>query len=134
MWYYYVIFGVVLLAVIIMLIAKAVRKNKLEIKIKNLEIKGKNRYTAEENAVNSDGSQNLTYKKEDIILSVGKVYEVHPKNGIMPGKYILLSTNDKENAFNLRLGTYVREYTHGAEIVLAEGDTICAVNMPIILR
>ena len=53
---------------------------------------------------------------------------------VKPGKYTMLATKDDEEKFNVRIGVYVKEYSHAQEIVLAEGEEITAVSTDIILR
>ena len=60
---------------------------------------------------------------------------VAQKHGpVHPGKYTVLATKDGETEFNLRVGAYVKEYYHGQEIVLSDGEEITAVSTDVILR
>ena len=61
------------------------------------------------------------------MVSVGK------KSPIKPGKYTVLSAYSNEETFNIRIGGFVKEYKHGQEIVLADGDEICPTSTTIIL-
>lgn len=105
----------------------------------NLDIVDDVRYTVEENPVTVDEvtqeeTVNATYKQADIILPQSTPMTVSTEGELKPGKYIILSTDENISTFNIRVGIYVREYKHNQEIVLAEGDTICAVSCNVILR
>ena len=105
----------------------------------NLDIVDDVRYTVEENPVTVDEvtqeeTVNATYKQADIILPQSTPMTVSTEGELKPGKYIILSTDENISSFNIRVGIYVREYKHNQEIVLAEGDTICAVSCNVILR
>ena len=52
----------------------------------------------------------------------------------MPGQYTVLAGADGAEAFNVRVGGFVREFRHGDTIVLADGDEITAVSHTIVLR
>lgn len=113
-----------------------IQKEKEEL---NLDIVDDVRYTVEENPVNVDEvtqeeTVNATYKPVDIILPQSTPRTVSTEGELKPGKYIILSTDENISTFNIRVGIYVREYRHNQEIVLAEGDTICAVSCNVILR
>ncbi len=92
------------------------------------------RYTQTQNIVGEDGQMNVSFSSEDILLMQNQTETVGKKSKIKPGKYTLLSTEDKVDAFNMKLGTYVKEYKHGQRVVLAEGDEITAVSCNVILR
>ncbi|MBR2467842.1 MAG: hypothetical protein IKB42_02240 [Clostridia bacterium] len=113
-----------------------IQKEKEEL---NLDIVDDVRYTVEENPVTVDEvtqeeTVNATYKQADIILPQSTPMTVSTEGELKPGKYIILSTDENISSFNIRVGIYVREYKHNQEIVLAEGDTICAVSCNVILR
>lgn len=116
--------------------AKALQQKKEE----NLDIVDDVRYTVEENPVLPEVNEvtetkvNATYQKKDIMLYQNTPVIVSKDGEVKPGKYILLSTDENQDTFNVRVGIYVREYRHNQEVVLAEGDTICAVSSNIILR
>ena len=92
------------------------------------------RYTPDSEIVDDDGEVNISYIKQDVILQPRKVVVVDKKGIIRPGKYTVLSAYENEDSFNIRIGLYVKEYKHGQEIVLAEGDEICPTSSTIILR
>ncbi|HBP43298.1 MAG TPA: hypothetical protein DD621_01230 [Clostridiales bacterium] len=116
--------------------AKALQQKKEE----NLDIVDDVRYTVEENPVLPEVNEvtetkvNATYQQKDIMLYQNTPVIVSKDGEVKPGKYILLSTDENQDTFNVRVGIYVREYRHNQEVVLAEGDTICAVSSNIILR
>ena len=99
-----------------------------------VEEKGGVRYTQDATIVNEDGEATVSYVRNDILLQPRKVVEVGKKSGIKPGKYTILSAYGNETSFNVRIGNYVKEYKHGQEVVLAEGDEICPTSTTIILR
>lgn len=77
---------------------------------------------------------NITFVKKDFILPHNTPVEVTSEGKLKPGKYMVLSTDENQANFYIRVGIYVREYHHSQELVLAEGDTICAVSGSVILR
>lgn len=81
-----------------------------------------------------NGKVAVTHREGDIILEKGVTYTVGEKFGILPGKYTVLSAQETTDAFNIRLGDFVREYKHDSGIVLADGETICPVSHSVILR
>ena len=102
--------------------------------VDNVEIKKGTRYTIDQTVIDENGETNVTYSKEDIILNQNKTEIVGIKSKVKPGKYVVLSTKDEEEAFNLRIGDYVKEYKHNEKIVLAEGQEITALSSTVILR
>lgn len=91
------------------------------------------RYTYSDEA-EKDGKVSVTHREGDVILEKGVTYTVGEKNGILPGKYTVLSAQETTESFNVRLGDFVREYKHDSGIVLADGEKICPVSHSIILR
>lgn len=129
---------IVILASIITIvnIVKAKKKNdekKLR-EVNAVEEKDGVRYTPDSTIVDNNGDMTVSYVKNDIVLQPRKMVEVGKKSGIKPGKYTVLAAYGNENTFNIRIGLYVKEYKHGQEIVLAEGDEICPTSTTIILR
>ena len=141
-WINYVLYGVAAVVVIltaIVTIKRIIKKNKekQESKLKQAEPvveKGGVRYTPDAEIVGNEGEVNISYVKQDVILQPRKVVVVEKKGTIRPGKYTVLSAYENEDSFNIRIGLYVKEYKHGQEIVLAEGDEICPTSSTIILR
>lgn len=92
------------------------------------------RYTKYGTEEAADGSPVVSHIESDIVLKRGVTYKVGKDLKIIPGKYAVLSASEKQSAFNIRIGGLVREVRHGDDIVLGEGDTICAVSHSVILR
>ena len=145
MLYLYITLGVAAVAYIGLFTVKVLVKKKRAKVLKqkqkdNLDIVDDVRYTMEENPVASETNMatdtmvNATYQQKDIILNQNTPVTVSKDGEVKPGKYILLSTDENQDSFNVRIGIYVKEYKHNQEVVLAEGDTICAVSSNIILR
>lgn len=91
------------------------------------------RYTKSE-VIAKDGENKVTHIKGDFILSRGVEYKVIKNGELMPGKYTILSSDDKSESFYIRIGGFVREYYHNSPVVLSEGDVVCAVSHTVILR
>ena len=143
--YLYITLGVAAVAYIGLFTVKVLVKKKRAKVLKqkqkdNLDIVDDVRYTMEDNPVASETNMatdtmvNATYQQKDIILNQNTPVTVSKDGEVKPGKYILLSTDENQDSFNVRIGIYVKEYKHNQEVVLAEGDTICAVSSNIILR
>lgn len=134
----YVLLGLFLLIVITCIgitIKNAVKKkNKEPKKATPVEIKDNVRYTKSDIIENEQGDAQISYVKNDIILQPRKVVTVGKKSLVKPGKYTVLSAYESEDEFNIRIGNFVKSYTHGQEIVLADGDEICPTSSTIILR
>lgn len=127
--------SVVLVLVVICWIASANRKKRVGTdEISKTYVKNGVKYTKNDIAVKEDGSLNVTLKETDVVLEMGKKYTCKKKNGIMPGKYTVLSADENSKKFNIRVGKLVREYKHLSSIVLAEGDEVSAVSQTVILR
>jgi hypothetical protein len=92
------------------------------------------RYTVDQTVVDEQGNMNVSYGSSDVMLVQGQTEVVGVKNKVKPGKYTLLSTADESELFNIRVGTYVKEYKHNQTIVLADGEEITSVNGNVILR
>ena len=135
----YALLGVIVLITASITIKKMVikRKQKENSKSKQAEeVVTKNgvRYTPDAEIKDDQGNVNLSYVKNDIILQPRKMVAVDKKGMIKPGKYTVLSAYENEETFNIRIGLYVKEYKHGQEIILAQGDEICPTSSTIILR
>jgi len=92
------------------------------------------RYTDDMTIVTKDGDTNISFGKGDCILKQNQTYIADKKGYVHPGKYTILATKDNEETFNVRIGIYVKEYYHGQEVVLSEGEEITPVSTDIILR
>ena len=117
-------------------IVKFVRDKKQAPKKANpVVVKDDVRLTPTDEIKNDDDSVKISYVENDILLQPRKMKVVGTKKGqLKPGKYTVLSAYQNEEKFNIRIGNFVKEYTHGQEIVLAEGDEICPTSTAIILR
>lgn len=118
---------------------KIIKKRKIEAEIKSREaddvtIKHGVRYTDDMTIVDQEGYTNISFGKGDLLLKQNVTYVADRKGAVKPGKYTILATKDGEEKFNVRIGTYVKEYSHAQEIILAEGEEITAVSTDIILR
>lgn len=109
---------------------KKVKKQKEN----NLIETSKARYTVDTNITKADGETNVTYTQTDNILEQNVTYIIGKKQGIKAGKYVILSTNDLIDTFNIRLGDFVRPYKHGSTIIVKDGEEITPVSCSIILR
>ncbi|MBR2909350.1 MAG: hypothetical protein IKC11_03260 [Clostridia bacterium] len=135
----YAVLGIVIVLTATLTIVKMVRKNKAKKaseakQAEGVVEKGNVRYTPDAEIVGDNGELNVSYVKQDIILQPRKMVVVDKKGAIKPGKYTVLSAYENEDTFNIRIGLYVKEYKHGQEIVLAEGEEICPTSSTIILR
>lgn len=92
------------------------------------------RYTVDQTVVDEQGNMNVSYGSGDVMLVQNQTEVVGVKNKVKPGKYTLLSTADESEVFNIRVGSYVKEYKHNQTIVLADGEEITSVNGNVILR
>lgn len=115
------------------------KKRKINAEIASREVddvvmKNGVRYTDDMTIITKDGDTNISYGKGDCLLKQNQTYVADHKGYVHPGKYTILSTKDDEETFNVRIGAYVREYRHGQEIILAEGEEITAVSTNVILR
>lgn len=122
-----------LLAIIIVVFAIRNNKNKAK---KNLVETRDARYTYDNAKTTTEsGDAKMTFAREDILVGQGQKLTVGTGKGqIKPGKYIVLATDDKTPEFNLRVGSYVKEYKHNQEVVLAEGIEFTAISASVILR
>lgn len=131
--------GFIVVLTAVLTIVKMVKKHKAKKDAKGREaedvvVKNGVRYSRDSEIVDEEGNQNISYVKQDIILQPRKMVVVDKKGQVKPGKYTVLSAYENEQTFNIRIGLYVKEYKHGQEIVLAEGDEICPTSSTIILR
>ena len=82
---------------------------------------------------NNNDSQNV-YEKDDVLVPAKVQMNVGKKGQILPGKYTILSTDENRLDLNIKVGGYIRFYSHGSEIILEEGDTIMPIGVGIILK
>ena len=130
------IFVAIVVLCVVLTIVKFIKGKKNQPKKANpVEVKDGVRFTPNDNIETAEGDVAISYVKEDIILQPRKMVTVgNKKNQIKPGKYTVLSAYENEQKFNIRIGNFVKEYSHGQEIVLAEGEEICPTSSTIILR
>lgn len=141
-WITYCLYGVLVLIVGLtagVTIKKMVAKKRAKADSKTREAeevvtKDGVRYTPDAEIVDKEGKMNLSYVKNDVILQPRKVVVVDKKGQLKPGKYTVLSAYENEETFNIRIGLYVKEYKHGQEIVLVQGDEVCPTSSTIIFR
>lgn len=125
--------GLAVLFLIAALIGSGVKKSQE--KHKNLVETADTRYTFEEKVTTNEEGAKITYNKGDMVLNMGVTYKVSPEEGyIKPGKYTLLATEESSDTFNIRAGSYVKEYKHGQDIVLAKDSEITAISCSVIIR
>ena len=137
-----IVLSVVALFFVLMVVIGAIRlskKRKEEAEIASREVddvtvKKGVRYTDDMTIVTKDGDTNISYGKHDCILKQNETYIASKKGYVHPGKYTILATKDDEETFNVRIGTYVKEYRHGQEVVLTDGEEVTPVSTDIILR
>lgn len=126
------IVGLIVLVILIILIVKV--KNRGVVEVEDVKIKHGQRYTKNENVEDKHSQTVITHLEGDFVLQRGKVYTAKKDSRLLPGKYSILSTEENTKKFNVRLGGFVREYLHNADIVIAEGEDICSVSHTTILR
>ena len=137
-----VIFIIILIALIVLNIIKAVKKHKAKKEIEiteksfstEVKVKDEVRYTEGNSVETKQGDVNVSYQQKDLVLSLNKTYIVGKKNKIMPGKYTLLSVNDSVTTFTIRVNGIVSTFSHGCNMVFAEGDIVCPTSQNVILR
>lgn len=135
----YALVGLIVLLCIIVVAVKASKNKKLKktTLCKNADtvnIKKGVRYSEDANIVDAEGNNNISFVDNDIVLQPRKMVTVSTKGNLKPGKWTVLSAYGNEDTFNIRIGLYVKEYKHGQEIILADGDEICPTSTTIILR
>ncbi|MDD6995711.1 MAG: hypothetical protein SPH68_04170 [Candidatus Borkfalkiaceae bacterium] len=91
------------------------------------------RYSQDEAISDRDG-MNVTHLQNDFILSRNKVYRAEKGGELMPGVYTALSANGNDRNFKLRVGGLVKNFVHGDEVVIGDGEEICAASATVILR
>ncbi|MBQ3047826.1 MAG: hypothetical protein IJD48_02305 [Clostridia bacterium] len=92
------------------------------------------RYTEDQTVVDENGDMNISFGSGDVVLKQNVTEIVGKKNYVKPGKWTVLSTADESETFNIRIGSYVKEYAHNQKIVLAEGEEVTAISCNVILR
>lgn len=82
----------------------------------------------------TDAGEEITHLVGDVVLAKGNACTALQNGAVLPGTYTVLSANPAIRVFNVRVGDFVREYKHGDTLVLADGETICAVSCTVLLR
>ncbi len=132
-WMYFAIAGGVLLIVLIITLVVAFKKQKTRSE-KNLVETKDARYTFETDTVDAEGDAKVSFVKGDYLLQAGVTYKVGKNLDLKPGKYIILTSDESTDKFNIRVDNYVREYSHNQQIVLSDNSEITSVSHSIILR
>lgn len=96
-------------------------------------VKDGERYSADPK-IARDGQANVSHAEGDFVLAAGKTYRAEKDGELLPGTYTMLASSDASHAFKVRVGGYVRNFTHGDVLVLKDGEEICAVSGAVILR
>lgn len=72
-------------------------------------------------------------KPMKVVIAQGESIVVGSEGRIPCGEYVMESC-DGEEAFNVRIGRYVKEYKNGCTVVLTEKQKVTPVSGSIILR
>ena len=128
----------VCLIMFVMLFAINSKYSKMLNAMRNREVDNVNqkhgvRYTVDQTVVDENGEMNVSLSQKDIILKQNETQTASVKSNLKPGKYTILSNGD-DDKFNIRIGGLVKEYCHGQNIIIAEGEEITAVSGTVILR
>lgn len=123
---------VVMAAIIALLVVRSKRSGKT--KAGNVYVKDGVRYTRDKEERTETGDVKITHNTGDVVLERGITYVVRKDGKIIPGKYTVLAAQEGTPAFNIRQGDFVREFKHASDLVLCEGETVCAVSHSVILR
>ena len=132
-WMYFAIAGGVLVIVLIITLVVAFKRQKTRSE-KNLVETKDARYTFETDTVDADGDAKVSFVKGDYLLQAGVTYKVGKNLDLKPGKYLILTSDESTDKFNIRVDNYVREYAHNQQIVLSDNSEITSVSHSIILR
>jgi len=139
------VFGIIIACIVVTLIAVliiivlAVRANKRKDRTKKapkVVVRDGVRYSHKDTFIEVNGNVNVTHNRGDVAIAKGKLYTANRSrnSALLPGKYTILTTAQAEEKFNVRLGRYLREYTHGDTIVIPEGETIICTSHSLLLR
>lgn len=91
------------------------------------------RYSEDDHISDNDG-MNVTHLPGDFILIRNEIYRAKRGGDLMPGVYTALSANGGDRNFKIRVGGLVKNFVHGDEIIIGEGEEISAVSATVILR
>ena len=126
--------AVLLVLIVVVAIMIARQQKKKHASKHAVYVKDGVRYTYRDETHTETGGVAVTHREGDVLLEKGTTYVVSKDGKIIPGKYTVLSAQEITDTINIRLGDFVRPYKHDSDIVLTEGETICAVSHSIILR
>lgn len=130
-----VIVGLLIAVIVLAVINKKYKgKEKDKVKADNVKVIDGVRYTKDKAERRDNGEAAITHLVGDFVLERGVNYATRKNSRLIPGKYTILSGVEGVEKFNVRIGGFVREIKHASDIVLSEGDEICAVSHPAILR
>ena len=132
-WMYFAIAGGVLVIILIITLVVAFKRQKTRSE-KNLVETKDARYTFETDTVDAEGDAKVSFVKGDYLLQAGVTYKVGKNLDLKPGKYLILTSDESTDKFNIRVDNYVREYAHNQQIVLSDNSEITSVSHSIILR
>lgn len=107
---------------------KAQRTHAQEVVVRDGE-----RYSAS-SEIACAGEVNVSHAQGDFVLAAGKTYRAQKGGELLPGTYTVLASSDAAHTFKLRVGGFVRSFSHGDVLVLKDGEEICAVGGSAILR
>ena len=135
----YAVVALIVILCIVLVSVKSYKAKKVRTEEKTREVDGVVekkgvRYSEDATIVDKNGDQNVSFVQNDILLKPRKMVKVSSNGPVKPGKWTVLSAYGNQDTFNIRIGLYVKEYKHGQEIVLAEGEEICPTSTTIILR
>ena len=85
-------------------------------------------------AIFEDGRGNITLRQGDFVLEQGKTYTAQKGGALLAGTYTVLAASGEDSPIKLRVGGLVRDFRHGDSLVLADGESVCAVSRTAILR
>lgn len=91
------------------------------------------RYSVDDAVSDAEGIQ-VTHLPGDFILTRNTVYRAERGGKLLPGTYTALSAGENDRNFKLRVGGLVKNFVHGDQIVIGDGEEICAVSATVILR
>lgn len=130
-----VVSAVLLVVLIAWLTTALIRRRKHDGEIAGkVYVKKDVRYTKNEEVTDKNGNIKISFNEGDILLDRDQTYLVAKESKLLPGKYTVLIANDNMPSVKIRLSGIVRTFEHNSEIVLAEGDKICAISGTVVLR
>ena len=124
--------GVSVSIVLLMLVLKLTKKKN--IKTRDAEIVEDVNHIQDYSNFELDTNNDAPFEKDDIFVPAKVDMKVGKTEHILPGRYVVWSTDETRTTLNIKIGSYIRVLEHGSEIILAEGDTIMPIAVGIILR